>query len=79
MNLLCLMNEKTLEEIDYFRIRDEIAAFCLSEEGKYYLLTRLPFTDYKKLIFTKTAAGSGLFIFPHAKTFLFQPGKAFII
>lgn len=56
MNLLCLMNEKTLEEIDYFRIRDEIAAFCLSEEGKYDLLTRLPFTDYKKIDFYKNCS-----------------------
>ena len=36
------MNQKTLTEIDYFRIRDQVADFCVSEEGKASLLNRLP-------------------------------------
>lgn len=36
------MNKKALIEIDYFRIRDEIAEFCVSEEGKNFLLEREP-------------------------------------
>lgn len=47
------MNEKTLAEIDYFRIRDLIANFCISEEGKKSLLEREPFTDSKKIEFLK--------------------------
>ncbi|MBP5520144.1 MAG: Smr/MutS family protein [Treponema sp.] len=36
------MNQKTLQEIDYFRIRDEIAGFCVSAEGREKLLNREP-------------------------------------
>ena len=50
------MNEKTLTEIDFFRIRDEVAKFCLSEEGKYDLLNRTPFTDFKKIEFYKNCS-----------------------
>jgi len=39
------MNKKTLEQLDYFRIRDTVAGFCMSEEGRSMLLERLPFTD----------------------------------
>ncbi|WP_027728916.1 endonuclease MutS2 [Treponema sp. C6A8] len=50
------MNEKTLTEIDYFRIRDEISLFCLSEEGKYDLQNREPFTESKKIEFYKNCS-----------------------
>ncbi len=36
------MNTKTLSEIDYFRIRDEIAGYCVSAEGRDKLLAREP-------------------------------------
>lgn len=36
------MNTKTLTEIDFFRIRDQVASYCLSEEGKASLLSREP-------------------------------------
>ena len=36
------MNTKTLTEIDYFRIRDEIAGYCVSAEGREKLLAREP-------------------------------------
>ena len=36
------MNQKTLQEIDYFRIRDEIAGYCVSTEGREKLLQREP-------------------------------------
>ena len=42
------MHKKTLEELDYYRIRDKIAGFCVSEEGKNELLKREPFTSEKK-------------------------------
>lgn len=38
------MHKKTLEQLDYYRIRDTIAGFCVSEEGKSSLLKREPFT-----------------------------------
>ena len=36
------MNQKTLQEIDYFRIREEIAGYCLSAEGREKLMAREP-------------------------------------
>ena len=39
------MNHKTLTEIDYYRIRDEIADYCVSQEGKKIILEREPFKN----------------------------------
>ena len=39
------MDKKTLTELDYYRIRDQIAGLCKSEEGKAQLLAREPFTN----------------------------------
>ena len=39
------MNKKILNQLDYYRIREEIASFCVSEEGKDSLLKREPVTD----------------------------------
>lgn len=36
------MNQKTLQEIDYFRIRDEIAGYCVSSEGREKIMQREP-------------------------------------
>ena len=36
------MNQKTLQEIDYFRIREEIAGYCVSAEGRERLVAREP-------------------------------------
>ncbi len=36
------MNQKTLQEIDYYRIREEIAGYCVSVEGRQKLLEREP-------------------------------------
>lgn len=43
------MDSKTLQEIDYFRIREEVAGFCVSEEGKFSLLEREPLTNNKEI------------------------------
>ena len=46
------MNTKTLNEIDFFRIREEVAGYCVSEEGKRSLLDREPLkinTEIEKL------------------------------
>lgn len=39
------MHKKTLEELDFYRIRETISGFCVSEEGKNALLRREPFTQ----------------------------------
>lgn len=39
------MDKKTLTELDFYRIRDEIASFCLSEEGKFVFSRLEPLTD----------------------------------
>ena len=43
------MNRRTLTELDYFRIRDEIAGNCVSEEGKSLLEKYEPLTDVKRI------------------------------
>jgi DNA mismatch repair protein MutS2 len=43
------MDSKTLSEIDFYRIRDEVAAFCMSEEGKDDFLQRQPLTKYAEI------------------------------
>ena len=50
------MNTNTLKEIDYYRIREEIAGFCMAEEGKNVLLEREPLSDYKQIELLKDAA-----------------------
>ena len=42
------MHKKTLEELAFYRIRDEIAQRCASEEGKNILLKREPFSSKQK-------------------------------
>ena len=39
------MDTNTLELLDFFRIRDTVAGYCMSEEGSATLKERLPFTD----------------------------------
>ncbi len=39
------MNKKTLTEIDYYRLREEVAGYCVSQEGKEILLARDPLND----------------------------------
>ncbi len=43
------MNIKTLKELDYYKIRDEIADYCVSAEGKKALLEREPFKELNKI------------------------------
>ncbi len=39
------MDKKTLTELDYYRIRDTIAGYCVSQEGTGFLKTREPYTN----------------------------------
>ena len=39
------MNTNTLELLDYFRVRDTIAGYCMSEEARDKLKERLPYTE----------------------------------
>ncbi len=50
------MEHKTLEQLDYFRIRDSIAGFCMTEEGKRILLERLPYIDKNDMQRAKSEA-----------------------
>ena len=39
------MDTNTLQILDYFRVRNQVASYCKSEEAKVELENRLPFTD----------------------------------
>lgn len=43
------MNSNALQEIDYYRLRDQVAAFCITQEGKESFLQRQPLTDSKQI------------------------------
>ncbi|WP_294430188.1 Smr/MutS family protein [uncultured Treponema sp.] len=39
------MHKKTLEQLDYYRLRQTIAGYCVSMEGKRSILSREPYTQ----------------------------------
>ena len=43
------MNTLALQEIDFYRIRDEVAGFCITQEAQQTFLQREPLTDSKKI------------------------------
>lgn len=43
------MDKKTLTEIDFYRIRDEVASLCVSLEGKNVFLEREPLTNAEQI------------------------------
>ena len=43
------MNSNALQEIDFYRLRDQVASFCITQEGKESFLQREPFTDSKQI------------------------------
>ena len=43
------MNTLALQEIDFYRIRDEVAGYCVTEEGCQSFLQREPLTDSKQI------------------------------
>jgi DNA mismatch repair protein MutS2 len=43
-----MWHRKTLEDLYYFRVRDSVASFCASEEGRELLETKLPFTESER-------------------------------
>ena len=43
------MNSLALQEIDFYRLRDEVAGFCITEEARQSFLQREPLTDSKKI------------------------------
>ncbi len=54
------MNERTLETLEYPRIRETIAGFCMSAEGKEAFLLREPSTDRAEIALLKKLASSWL-------------------
>ena len=47
------MHDKTLEELAYFRIRDEISGFCVANESRELMLKRKPLTEIEKIEYLK--------------------------
>ena len=43
------MNKLALQEIDFYRLRDEVAGYCITEESRQTFLQREPLTDSKKI------------------------------
>ena len=43
------MNSNALQEIDFYRVRDEVAAYCITQEAKDVFLQREPFADSKQI------------------------------
>ena len=43
------MNKQALQEIDFYRLRDQVAAYCVTQEGKDSFLQRQPLTDSKEI------------------------------
>ena len=43
------MNHKNLEQLDFFRVREIISSFAMTQEGKQTVLSILPYTDKKQI------------------------------
>ena len=43
------MNSLALQEIDFYRLRDEVSGYCITEEARNSFLQREPLTDSKKI------------------------------
>ncbi|HNY16308.1 MAG TPA: hypothetical protein PKL75_02565, partial [Treponemataceae bacterium] len=54
------MNQRTLEVLEYPRIREEIAGLCMSAEGKSALLAREPSVDPGEIALLKRLASAWL-------------------
>jgi len=70
------MDIKTLEQLDYVRIRSTIAGFCMSSEGKSLLLERLPFTSQTDIDSWKVPASEWKLYLDAGKTGALRPWDA---
>ena len=43
------MNKQVLQEIDFYRVRDEVASYCITQEAKDSFLQREPFIESKEI------------------------------
>ena len=43
------MNHKNLEQLDFFRVREIVSSFAMTQEGKETVLSILPYTDKKQI------------------------------
>lgn len=43
------MNKQALQEVDFYRLREQISSFCITEEGRQSFLQRGPLTDSKQI------------------------------
>ena len=67
------MNIKTLIQLDYTRIRENIRSFCVSEEGEKSFAKRLPFTDKGEADKVKARAMAWTKLINAGKISLFSP------
>ncbi|HOE08793.1 MAG TPA: endonuclease MutS2 [Treponemataceae bacterium] len=67
------MDIKTLEQLDYVRIRSTIAGYCMSSEGKALLLERLPFTSQSDIDSWKIPASEWKLYLDAGKTGALKP------
>ena len=44
------MDSRTLEILDYYRVRNQVAQFCASSEGREEILSREPFSSAEKFV-----------------------------
>ena len=43
------MNHKNLEQLDFFRVRELVSSFAMTEEGKSAVLSILPYTEKSQI------------------------------
>ena len=43
------MNHKNLEQLDFFRVREQVSSFAMTEEGKSAVLSILPYTEKSQI------------------------------
>lgn len=70
------MDTKTLEQLDYVRIRTIIAGYCMSSEGKSFLSERLPFTSQTDIDSWKIPASEWKLYLDAGKTGAIRPWDA---
>lgn len=63
------MNKKSLTELDYYRIKEEISHYCASAEGKSEILSREPFTVFNKYEHLKNLSREAAKCFSTSKGF----------
>ncbi len=70
------MDLKTLEQLDFLRIRSSIAGYCMSSEGKAFLQERLPFTTQSDIDYWKIPSSEWKLYLDSGKTGALRPWES---